>query len=104
MATIEAMRKLREAKHPGKLVLQIHDQLIFEVPISYTTSLIRLIHRIMVAPLQFRDKMVQFRTSPEVSIDLYRFEEVDMMLSDSELDAKIREESHTKKQTTNKHT
>lgn len=91
MATIAALKAVREHRHPGKLVLQIHDQLVFETPIDYVVSLIRLIHPIMTAPLQFRDRMVQFRTSPEVSIDLYRFNEVDMMLSDNELDAKIRE-------------
>lgn len=51
LAMIEIHRQLRETNHSGRMLLQIHDELIFEVPEEDTESLANLVRNAMTTVL-----------------------------------------------------
>ena len=48
---INVFQKLREANHPGRMLLQIHDELVLEAPVDRIPELGRLVKREMEAAL-----------------------------------------------------
>lgn len=50
-AMINVFQKLREANHPGRMLLQIHDELVLEAPVDRIPELGRLVKREMEAAL-----------------------------------------------------
>ena len=50
-AMINVHRRLQSENHPGRMLLQIHDELVFEVPDDHKTSLIELVREEMEAAL-----------------------------------------------------
>ena len=67
---IKVQARMRDEQHPGRLLLQIHDELVFEAPKAAAESLTELARREMEAALAL-----------DVPI------EVDMKIGDNWLDA-----------------
>ncbi|MGH9173842.1 MAG: DNA polymerase, partial [Vicinamibacterales bacterium] len=70
LAMINIHRRLAETKHPARMLLQIHDELVFETPKKDAASLITLI----------RDEMP---TAMELNVPLV----VDVRIGENWLDA-----------------
>ncbi|MCA9096627.1 MAG: hypothetical protein KDA68_24270, partial [Planctomycetaceae bacterium] len=52
LAMIRVDQKLKKTKHPGRMLLQIHDELVFETPKNRVTDLIKLVREEMEHALQ----------------------------------------------------
>lgn len=53
-AMLRVHRRLAESRHPGRLLLQIHDELVFETPAQEVTSLAALAHHEMTNAMSLR--------------------------------------------------
>ncbi|MCA9092063.1 MAG: DNA polymerase I, partial [Planctomycetaceae bacterium] len=52
LAMIRVDQKLKKSKHPGRMLLQIHDELVFETPKNRVSDLIKLVREEMEHALQ----------------------------------------------------
>jgi DNA polymerase-1 len=52
LAMLSLFRKLREGKYRSRMLLQIHDELVFEVPPKEMDEVAALVHREMTTPLE----------------------------------------------------
>jgi len=52
LAMIRVDQKLKKTKHPGRMLLQIHDELVFETPKNRVTDLVKLVREEMEHALQ----------------------------------------------------
>ncbi|HLQ46327.1 MAG TPA: DNA polymerase, partial [Planctomycetaceae bacterium] len=57
-AMLRVHDRLRTEKHPGRLLLQIHDELVFETPAAEVDSLSKLVREEMQSAMQLRVPLV----------------------------------------------
>ena len=57
-AMINVHSRLHREKHPGKMLLQIHDELVFETPEGEASSLIKLVREEMETALELKVPLV----------------------------------------------
>lgn len=68
-AMIAIDREVEEGELPFDLVLQVHDQLVYEVPVGRIEEAVALVRRHMEAPVDFRGNVVRFPVDIEIGLD-----------------------------------
>jgi uracil-DNA glycosylase family 4 len=69
MATVRIAEKMEEAGVASRLILQVHDQLMFEVPKNEVDTMYHLVRPEMEAPIDYRGQQVVFPVDVEVGDD-----------------------------------
>lgn len=79
-AMIHVDRAMKSVRHPGRMLLQIHDELVFEAPDEEVTSLIELAKREMESALPLQvpvvvdvkvgENWLDAKTPPEIAVGL----------------------------------
>jgi DNA polymerase I len=65
IAMVRLQRELEESRLEGKMILQVHDELVFEIPESETDAFAELVPRVMVSAYELQGGLeVEAKTGP----------------------------------------